>query len=164
MKVLISMFVVIMFAATLASANPTPGVQVVDCLEEPPDTDQWIYDYFVCTGAFDANDLHIILDDDEIAEGSIILGCSVPDLPGYSCEFDATSASYYFPTVGPFACVPGISGEYLDIVIFTTDEFTRVIETWTLDGDVVGSFNTSITCPPVPVEESAWGAVKSMYR
>ena len=164
MKMLLSLFAGLLLAATVASANPLPGIQVVNCIEEPPGTDIWVYDYFTCTGDFSANDLHIVLDPDEIAEGTIIMDCSVPNLPGYSCTFDATSATYYFPLKGPFSCVPGVSGQYLDIVIYTTDEFTRVLEQWTLDGAIIASFNTSITCPPVPTEDSAWGAVKSMYR
>jgi len=162
MKLMLSIMVGVLFAATMASATPLPGIQVVACYEEPPGV--WHYDYFTCTGDFEANDLHIQLHPDEIDEGTVIMGCSVPDEPGYTCSYTATQADYTFPTVGTYECVPGLSGQYLGISIQTDDEFTRVLEIWTLDGEVVGQFNTSITCPPVPVDESDWSSVKSMYR
>ena len=147
---------------TAAFASADPGIQVVACEEMSPDV--WHYDFFTCTGDFEANDLHIQLTPEEIAEGTIIMGCSIPDLPGYSCEYTATEASWVFPILGTFECVPGVSGYYLDIEIFTMDEFTRVYEIWTLNGDVIASFSTSISCPPVAVESSTWGNIKSMFE
>ena len=154
-----SLFVVV-FAAL---AGATPGVQVVDCEEMPPGSGQWYYEFFVCSGNFSANDLHIELSQNDLDQGSAIVGCTVPDLPGFSCAFDATTASYFFPTVGPFNCVPGIGDSYLGITILTPDGFSVVNEIWTLDGNPVGIFGTSIACPPVPTSESTWGTVKSMY-
>jgi len=164
MKSLLSVLAGVLLAATTASANPLPGIQVVSCFESPPGSDHWDYDFFTCTGDFSANDLHVRLTPVEIAEGTVIVGCGNPVLPGYDCSGDATTATYTFPLKGPFSCVPGIAGAYLEILINTPDEFTRVVESWTLDGVVVANFNTSIACLPIPVEESAWGAVKSMYR
>ncbi len=151
----------VLLVAALAGA--TPGIQVVGCEEIPPGSDQWFYEYFVCGGPFSANDLHIALSQEEIDQGSQIVGCSVPDMPGYTCAFDATTASYYFPTIGPFTCIPGEDGMWLGITILTPDGFTIVTESWTLDGVPVGVYGTSITCPPVPTEKSTWGVIKSMY-
>jgi hypothetical protein len=88
----------------------------------------------------------------------------VPDEPGYDCEYTDNEVSYVFPTAGTYECVPGLSGVYLGITVQTADEFTRVIEVWTLDGAEVGAFSTSIACPPVPTEDKPLSTVKSMYR
>lgn len=69
-----------------ALAIPTPGLQVVDCVEDPPGSGNWSYLFFVCTGDFEANDLHVDLVPAEISEGTVVLCCTVPDLPDYTCQ------------------------------------------------------------------------------
>ena len=155
--------IILAILALAAPAAANRGVQVIDCLEDPPDSDIWHYQYFSCTGDFSADGLTITLTPGEIDEGSVVMGCSVPDLPGYDCGYDAESAWYVFPEVGAFDCVPGVPGEYLGITIFTPDEFTTVYEVWTLAGEPTGSFVTLVTCPVTPVRESAWGTLKSLY-
>ena len=158
---IITALLFVVFGATLVGA--TPGVQVVTCEEVPPGSGQWYYEFYVCSGDFLANDLHLELVQEEIDQGTVIIDCTVPNLTGYSCASDATSVSYFFPTIDPFSCVPGIADVYLGVTILTPDGFTVVTETWTLDGVPVGIFGTSIACPPVPTSESTWGTVKSMY-
>jgi hypothetical protein len=160
LAVMISFLVV----PALATTTPTPGIQVVECGEDPPGSGTWWYLFFACVGDFQANDLHIALTPAEIAEGTVVVGCSVPVLPGFSCASAPGSVDYYFPLVGPWACVPGISGQYFDVWLNTPDGSTIVIETWTLDGDPIASFTTLIACPPTGTEASTWGQVKTLFR
>lgn len=148
----------------IAEPNPTPGLQVVECTEDPAGSGNWTYWFYACTGEFDANDLHIGLTAAEIAEGTQVLDCSVPDLPGFGCSSTATTADYVFPVVGPYTCVPGIAGQYFDVSLHTMDGLTVVIETWTMDGAPIASFTTLIACPPTGTEASTWGRVKTLFR
>ncbi|MFH1279079.1 MAG: hypothetical protein ABIK65_11965 [Candidatus Eisenbacteria bacterium] len=164
-RLLMTLAVLALVAMPVFAQNPDPGVQVVDCFEDPVGSGNWTYWFYTCSGDFSANDLHLELTQAEIDEGTVIIGCSVPDLPGFVCDFNATSASWDFPLVGPFGCVPGVSGQYLDIVISTGDGSTIVTETWTLDGAPVGSFTTLVACPPpTSTETEAWGTIKALFR
>jgi hypothetical protein len=152
----------VVFGATLVGA--TPGVQVVSCEEVPPGSGQWYYEFYVCSGDFLSNGVHLELVQDEIDQGTAILDCSVPTSPpGISCDSDATSVSYFFDTLSPFSCIPGEADMYLGVTILTPDGFTVVTERWTLDGDSMGLFGTSMACPPVATSESTWSTVKSMF-
>ena len=66
MNKLLSVLVVLALVVGSSTAGRTPGLQVVDCVEDPPGSGVWIYSFFVCTGAFNANDLHIGLTPAEI--------------------------------------------------------------------------------------------------
>ncbi len=167
MKKLLTILIMLTFAAGLsAAATPNPGLQILECVEDPPGSGIWTYTFFVCTGGYDANDLHIGLVQSEIDEGSVIIGCGFhPDLVGYSSSFTSEVASWVFPVTGPFSCVPGIAGQYLDITIATADDVTVVTETWTLDGSSVGTSTTVITCPPpTSTESSTWGTIKTLFQ
>lgn len=163
-KLLMLLSVCTLVAMPVVAQTPTPGVQVVDCYEDPVGSGNWTYWFFVCAGEFSANDLHLTLTQAEIDEGTVVIGCSVPALPGFACEFDPVSASWTFPLVGSFECVPGVAGEYLDIEIATGDGSTIVTETWTLDGAPVGTFTTLVACVPSSIETGAWGEIKTLFR
>jgi hypothetical protein len=149
--------------ALLASAAPA-GVQVTTCREVGGGV--WHYTFFACAPNIHANDLHIRLTAAEVQQGEIVVACSVPAVPGFSCSTTPNQASYVFPTIGPFDCVPEIPGDAgkFDIDIATADGVTIVEEIWTLDGNVVAAFMTLITCPPISVDTSTWGQVKTLYR
>jgi hypothetical protein len=150
------------FFSTMAMADP--GVQVVECYEDPVGSGDWHYTFFVCTGSFSANDFHLELTAAEIGEGTVIIGCDTPaGLPGYGCSHTATMASWTFPMFGAFDCIPGVANEYLEISIHTIDESTIVTELFTVDGNIVAAYTTLVACPPVPVEPSTWGTIKSLY-
>ena len=144
----------------LASA----GVQVTTC--EDLGNGVYRYTFFACTPNVDANDLHIRLLPSEVSAGEAVVGCAVPALAGFSCNFIATEASYFFPAIGPFECVPALPGDANKFVIdiASADGVSLVDEIWTLDGVVVAGFTSVITCPPVPVEPETWGSVKALYR
>jgi hypothetical protein len=144
----------------LASA----GVQVTTC--EDLGNGVYRYTFFACTPNVDANDLHIRLLPSEINAGESVVGCAVPAIAGFSCNFNATEASYFFPQIGPFECVPALPGDANKFVIdiSTADGVSLVEEIWTLDGAVVAGFTSVITCPPVSVEPGTWGSVKALYR
>jgi len=165
MKTWLSLMLGILWVTLCAtSAAADPGVQVVQCHEDPPGSDNWHYSFFVCTGTFNANDFHLQLTTGEIAEGTEILGCDIPALPGYGCSYTPSVASWTFPTVGSFECIPGIADMYLSISIHTPDESTVVTELFTLNGNIVGAFTSLVSCPPVAVEPSTWGMIKSLYE
>jgi hypothetical protein len=142
----------------------SPGLQVTTCTDLGDGV--WHYTFFACTPNIDANDLHVRLLDSEVLQGEAIVGCSVPALAGFGCSFTPTEASYSFPTVGPFACVPDLPGDVnkFGIDVLTPDGVSLVQEIWTLDGAVVAAFTTVIACPPVSVEDVTWGRVKALYR
>jgi hypothetical protein len=140
------------------------GVQVTTC--DDLGNGVWRYTFFACAPNIDANDLHIRLTAGEIGQGEQIVACGVPALAGFSCDFNATEASYFFPTIGPFECVPNLPGDINKFVIevATADGVTVVEEIWTLDGAEVAGFTTLIACPPISVEEQSWGRIKALYR
>ena len=159
--------VVVLVAIVLfwgAPALGSPGLQVTTC--ENLGGDVWRYTFFACTPNVDANDLHVRLLDLEISQGEAIVACDAPALPGFSCNFTPTEATYLFPTVGPFECVPDLPGDANKFVVdvLTTDGVSLVEEIWTLDGSVVAGFNAVISCPPISVEPETWGRVKALYR
>ncbi|MFH1681270.1 MAG: hypothetical protein ABIH26_11595 [Candidatus Eisenbacteria bacterium] len=161
MRKLLTGALLVAFIALPALARD-PGIQVVDCIEDPPGI--WTYFFFACTGEFYANGLEIGLTGPEWDEPTVVLGCSVPDLPGYSCASDATMAHYFFPSAGNYTCVPGVVGQYFDIVLSTADGVTIVYETWTLYGVPEDSFFSVIACPPMGTESSTWGHLKTLFR
>jgi hypothetical protein len=57
-----------------------------------------------------------------------------------------------------------VAGEWLTFEIYITDGTTFVDEIWTMDGSPVGGFTTFISCPPVAIEASTWGKVKTLYE
>jgi len=140
------------------------GLQVTTCEDLGDNT--WRYTFFACAPNIDANDLHVRLMAAEIGQGEQIVGCAVPALAGFSCNFDATAASYFFPAIGPFECVPSLPGDANKFVIdvSTMDGVTLVDEIWTLDGVEVAGFVSVIACPPISVESQSWGRIKSLYR
>jgi hypothetical protein len=154
-------------ASILLAAVASPafaGVQVTTCDEIEPGVLR--YTFFACAPNIDANDLHIQLTAGEINQGEQIVGCGVPNLPGFSCNSNATSASYFFPTIGPFDCVPNLPGDINKFVIdiATGDGLTVVQEIWTLDGVQVAGFISVVACPPISVEDETWGRIKALYR
>ncbi len=160
------LLICLLICALPAAALATPGLQVVDCMESQPGSHIWTFTFFACLGDFSANDLHIEMVD----EGGVplpgveVMSCTVPDLPGYSCSVDDdTTVSYFFPTVGPYSCVPGLADQYLTVTMYTEYEPTMARETWTMDGVPIASFNTSFVCVPVATGSSSWGTVKSLY-
>lgn len=152
--------VTLLVAPTLANA----GLQVTTC--EELGNDVWRYTFFACTPNLAANDLHVRLLSSEEAQGEAIVGCGAPDVAGFSCDFTASEATYLFPMIDPFQCVPDIPGDVNKFVvdILSLDGITLVEEIWTLNGQVVAGFTTVITCPPVSVEPESWGRVKALYR
>jgi len=161
---ILAIMALVAFVAGPSAAPITPGLQVVDCVEEPPGSGIWVYSFFVCTGVFDANGLQIGLDPAEVTEGTVIRGCGIPSLPGYSCSFTSDLASWDVPEVGPFTCVPGMIDEYLEITIATADGISIVSEVWTMNSTPVGTFTTLIACSPTSTETSAWGSIKTLFR
>jgi len=154
-----------LFAAVILVAGPVlAGVQTTTCTDLGNGV--WHYTFFACAPNVNANDLHIDLLGSEIGQGEVVIGCSAPPLAGYSCSFTPTGASYFFPTIGPFDCVPNLPGDInkFGIDIQTADGITLVTETWTLDGAVVAAFTSVISCPPVSVDDNTWGKVKALYR
>jgi hypothetical protein len=154
-------------AILLAAAVMNPalaGIQVTTC--EEIEEGVMRYTFFACAPNIDANDLHIQLFVTEIGQGEEVVGCGVPNLPGFSCNSNATQASYFFPTIGPFDCVPDLPGDANKFVIdvATADGLTLVQEIWTLDGVQVAGFISVIACPPISVEEQSFGRVKALYR
>ncbi|MEZ5063507.1 MAG: hypothetical protein R3B81_02180 [bacterium] len=152
-------------AAAFAFAIPAlAGVQVTTCQDLGGGV--WRYTFFACAPNVDANDLHINLLGSEITSGESVVGCAVPALAGFSCSSTATGASYFFPQIGPFECVPALPGDANKFVIDiqTADGVSLVEEVWTLDGVTVAGFTSVIACPPVSVEGETWGRVKSLYR
>ena len=155
----------ILFAAVMLVGAPAlAGVQTTTCTDLGGGV--WYYTFFACAPNVNANDLHINLLASEIGQGESVVGCSVPALPGYSCSFTPTGASYFFPTIGPFDCVPNLPGDVnkFDIEIMSADGISLVEEIWTLDGVPVAGFISVITCPPVAVEDNTWGQIKTLYR
>lgn len=152
-----------LLVAAMAS-TALAGIQVTTCVDLGGGV--WRYTFFACAPNIDANDLHVRLSNTEIMQGEEIVGCGVPALPGFSCAFTPTEASYFFPTIGPFDCVPAIPGDINKFVldVATTDGMTIVEEIWTLDGVEVAGFLSVIACPPVSVEDESWGRVKALYR
>ena len=147
-----------------APALGNPGLQVTTC--EDLGGDVWRYTFFACTPNIDANDLHVRLLASEVSQGEAIIACDAPTIPGFSCSFTATEATYLFPTVGPFECVPDLPGDANKFVVdvLTTDGVSLVEEIWTLDGIVLAAFYAVIACPPISVEQETWGRVKALYR
>jgi hypothetical protein len=147
----------------LLAVPATAGLQVTTCRDLGG---TWYYTFFACTPNVHANDLHVRLTTVEVQQGEKIVACTVPAAPGFGCTTTATEATYQFPLIGPFECVPAIPGDAgkFGIEIASPDGITIVEEIWTLDGAVAAAFVSVITCPPVPVESSTWGAVKSLYR
>lgn len=154
-----------LFVAAILVASPAlAGVQTTTCTDLGGGV--WYYTFFACAPNVDANDLHINLLMSEQMQGEQVVGCYAPALPGFSCSFTATGASYFFPTIGPFDCVPNLPGDInkFGIEILSADGISLVEEIWTLDGVTVAGFISVITCPPVAVEDETWGRIKSIYR
>jgi hypothetical protein len=151
-------------AVVLLAVPAIAGLQVTTCREAGGGV--WHYTFFACAPNIHANDLHVRLTAAEVQQGEAIVSCSVPVVPGFSCSTTPTQARYWFPLIGPFECVPVIPGDTgkFGIDVSSADGITIVEEIWTLDGSVAAAFMSVITCPPVPVESSTWGAVKSLYR
>ena len=103
-------------AAAFAFAIPAlAGVQVTTCQDLGGGV--WRYTFFACAPNVDANDLHINLLGSEITSGEAVVGCAVPAIAGFSCSSTATGASYFFPQIGPFQCVPALPGDANKFVI-----------------------------------------------
>ena len=159
---LVALAALVVLVAAPAMANP--GLQVTTCRDLGDGV--WRYSFFACAPNIDANDLHVRLLDSEVLEGEAIVGCAVPALAGFGCGFTPTEASYMFPAIGPFDCVPDLPGDVNKFVIdvATNDGVTLVEEIWTLDGQEVAGFTTVLACPPISVDGATWGRVKAMYR
>ena len=91
-----------LLVAAMAS-TALAGIQVTTCVDLGDGV--WRYTFFACAPNIDANDLHVRLTQAEIMQGEEVVGCGVPNLAGFSCNFTPTEASYFFPTIGPFDCV-----------------------------------------------------------
>jgi len=158
-------YLLVVLAALLAplstAAALDPGIQVTSC--EDVGGGVWRYNFFACAPNINANDLHLVLGPTEIGQGEVVVGCGAPALPGFSCNFTPTEASWVFPTIGSFDCVPTAPDEFT-IDISSPDGLSLIEEIWTLDGAVMAGFVTVITCPTVSVEPDSWGRVKTLYR
>ena len=154
---------IVLAGLVLLLASPVlAGVQVTTCQDLGGGVTR--YTFFACAPNVDANDLHIRVHPSEV--GETIVGCSVPALPGMSCSFTASEASYFFPTIGSFDCVPDLPGDINKFVIDinAADGLTIVEEIWTLDGVEVAGFLSVISCPAIAVEDHSWGRVKALYE
>lgn len=141
------------------------GVQTTTC-GPGPQPGQVSYTFFGCTPNIHADELRIVLNPMEITQGETIVGCTVPAIAGMSCSFTPTVATFLFPVIGPFQCVPATPGdiEKFGTTIATTDGTTLVDEQWFLNGAQVAGFVSVIACPSVSVEGETWGRIKSIYR
>lgn len=141
------------------------GVQTTTC-RMGPQPGQMTYTFFACTPNIHADQLDIGLHAMEIAQGETIVGCSVPAASGMTCSFTPTVATFHFPLVAPFQCVPdqpGDAGKF-SITVATTDGMTVVDEQWFRAGVQGAGFISMITCPAIPVEDTSWGRIKATYR
>jgi hypothetical protein len=141
------------------------GVQTTTCRSGPL-PGQMTYTFFACTPNVSADELRIALQPMEIGQGETIVGCSVPASSGMTCSFTPTVATFQFPAIGSFQCVPNIPGDSgkFSITIATADGMTIVDEQWFLMGVQTAGFIAAITCPSVSVEDTSWGRVKAIYR
>lgn len=150
--------------AGVAASPALAGLHVTTC----GDAGDGVFEYtfFACAPNINANGLEIRLTSAEQFQDEAIVACFVPPVTGFSGTSTPTKASYFFPSAGPFDCVPALPGDANKFVIqiATADGLTIVEEIWTLDGvEVAGSVGV-IACPPLSVEEESWGRVKSLYR
>jgi hypothetical protein len=157
-------FLIVTVLVAFVGAPALAGVQVTTCEELTPGT--WHYTFFACTPNVNADGLIIRLLPSEVGDGEVIVGCSVPAIAGFSCANVADEATFSFPEIGPFECVPDLPGDAnkFALDIMSADGVTLVEEIWTLGGSVQAGFISVITCPPVSVEDSSWGSVKALYR
>jgi len=148
------------FVETPASA----GLQVTTC--ENLGTGVWRYTFFACAPNIEADGLQIRLTPAEISQGEEIYGAYVPALPVFGSTSTATVASYSFPVITPFHCVPDVPGDSnkFAVEVATGDGLTVVEEIWTLGGVEKAGFISVFACPPVSVEEESWGRIKTLYR
>jgi hypothetical protein len=150
--------------STWASARA--GLQVTTC---DSDALPAVYYFFACTPNVEADELVIQLLPSEVIEGTQIVDAETPGVAGFSSTVPNTSiATFAFPQIGPFACVPDLPGDQNKFRIFitTADGLTLVTETWKHQGTIVASFISVITCPPGPisVDAESWGRMKALYR
>jgi len=141
------------------------GMQTTTCRPGPL-PGQMTYTFFACTPNISADELRVALQPMEIAQGETIVGCSVPAASGMTCSFTPGVATFQFPVIGAFECVPNIPGDSgkFSITIATTDGMTIVDEEWYRLGVLKAGFISAITCPPISVEDTSWGRVKAIYR
>jgi hypothetical protein len=141
------------------------GIQTTTC-RPGPQPGQMVYTFFACTPNTHADELRVSLHAMEIAQGETIIGCSVPVGSGMTCSFTPMVATFLFPMIGPFECVPNLPGDSgkFSVTIASGDGVSLVDEQWFLGGTQVAGFISVITCPPISVEDTSWGRIKATYR
>ena len=138
------------------------GLQVTGCREDPSGSGDLIYRFFVCPAGQSTDEVRLELMQPEIDQGTEFTNRVVPAIQGYGSTMTAEMVSFTFPLLNGFQCVPGLPGVFFEVSLSSADGFTLVNELWLRNGNVVAGFSAIIACPPVSVEETSWGQVKSL--
>lgn len=139
------------------------STKVTTCDGEPPLP--VTYYIFACSPGYPTDGLTLSIVGTEAVDTSIVLA-TVPEGP-YSVTFNALAATFVFPELPAFECVPAIQGDRnkFTMTLNSPDGETMVLETWTRRGVPIAAFLSAIVCPPlVGIEETTWGQIRSLYK